>query len=128
MLPLDADTPVNTRLYGKGQNNRPSPSSGLAVTAPVLVNSYDAGDDVDVRWDWPSNQLTSAGAGLQGAGVAITEPPFTVDFVLEIRNAAGNFVERTELLTTNSFTYTKRKHRGRPRSGAADLPSLGVYS
>lgn len=106
ILPLDADTPVSTLLYGKGINLRPDMCSGLSVIAPDLVNAYTTAQDIGLRWSWPNAQSSTAGAGLQGAGVAVNFPAFDGDFFLEIRNVAGTVVERTESLSSNSYTYT----------------------
>jgi len=106
ILPLDADTPVSTLLYGKGSALRPDQCSGLAVVAPDLVAAYTNTQDIGLRWSWPNAQFPAAGAGLQGAGLAVNFPPFGGDFLLEIRNAGGTVVQRTESLALNSYTYT----------------------
>jgi len=105
ILPLSADLAVATTLYGKAAAGRPVPAGGLTVVTPDLVNVYQAGDDVGVRWDYGTPQSPAAGAGLQGAGNAVSFPPIDGDFVLEIRDAGGTVIERTEALTTNSYVY-----------------------
>ena len=119
VLPLDADTPVATVLYGKGRAGRPVPAGSLSVTLPDLVNAYQTSDDVTVRWNYGTPQSPAAGAGLQGAGTAIISlPPVEGDFQLEIRDAPGTTVLRTEFPTTNTFTYTNvnilADHSGEP--------------
>lgn len=119
ILPLDADTPVATVLYGKGYAGRPVPAAALTVIAPDLVSAYQTGDDVEVRWAYGTPQSPAAGAGLQGAGTAIVAlPPPDEDFQLEVRDAPGTTVLRTEFPTTNSFAYTNANintdHGGEP--------------
>lgn len=107
ILPLDADIPVATTLYGSGLAGRPVPASGLAVVAPDLVNAYTSGDDIDFAWAYATPQTPSAGAGLQPAGDAIaSDPPPDGDFVLEIRDITGVTIHRTETRATADYTYT----------------------
>jgi len=119
VLPLDADMPVGAELYGRALSGRPVLVGALAVTAPQLVNAYQTGDDVTVRWDYGTPQQQSAAAGLQGAGTAITGVPSPdEDFVLEVRDAPGTTLLRTENPATNTFTYTNvnilADHAGEP--------------
>jgi len=72
-----------------------------------------------VRWDYGTPQQQSAAAGLQGAGTAITGVPSPdEDFVLEVRDAPGTTLLRTENPATNTFTYTNvnilADHAGEP--------------
>lgn len=107
ILPLAGDIPFSSILYGKAKAGRPVPAAMLTVTAPDLVNVYETGDDVSFHWGFGTPQSPAAGAGLQGAGVAIISTPSPdEDFVLEIRDITGTIVKRTEILTTNTFTYT----------------------
>lgn len=119
VLPLDADVPTGRTLYGTGIRGRPVLVGALAVIAPDLVNAYQTGDDVTVRWDFGTPQQQSAAAGFQGAGTAISGIPNPdEDFVLEVRDAPGTTLLRTENPATNSFTYTNANiltdHAGEP--------------
>lgn len=119
ILPLAADAPFSSILYGKAKAGRPVPAAMLTVTAPDLVNVYETGDDVSFHWGFGTPQSPAAGAGLQGAGVAIVSLPSPdEDFVLEVRDITGITIKRTEILTTNIFTYTNANivadHGGEP--------------
>ena len=107
ILPLDADPAVAVTIQGKGRTAPPVPAGGLAITAPTLINVYQTGDDASFRWDYSVPQLQGVGAGHSPAGNAIpTAPSPDQDFILEIRDVTGVTVERTETLTSASYTYT----------------------
>lgn len=106
ILPLDADSAVSKTLHGKGVTAAPVPAGALAVISPNLINVYQTGDDVGVRWDWGTPQSQRAGAGLFPAGnLILSYPDPEGDFQLEIRDVTGVTVHRTENPTTNAYTY-----------------------
>ena len=107
-LPIDAVTENDIIVRGRGQSFRPVPAGALAVTSPWLINAYQTGDDLDFRWDFGTPQQQTFAAGMQPAGTALAGvPPLPdEDFQIEIRNAAGTVVQRTEFQILNTFTIT----------------------
>ena len=106
ILPLDADSAVSKTLHGKGITAPPVPAGALAVISPNLINVYQTGDDVGVRWDWGTPQTLQGGAGTFPAGQQVLSYPAPDgDFQLEIRDVTGVTVHRTENPATNAYTY-----------------------
>lgn len=98
-----ADVPaLSAGLYGKGV--RPPPIAGLRVTAPTQSPSYSTGDDVTVKWDYPTPRTPGTGAGFNNAGVAVGQTSPEGPFLLEILTIA-DVVKRTESLTNPTYTY-----------------------
>lgn len=94
-------------VYGLGVV--PEPPVNLRTTAPVPCNPvYHTGDDITVVWDWFTQAPGSAysGAGLCNAGTPAGVGTLLGEFFLQIENSAGTVVGRTEVLNTNSYTYT----------------------
>lgn len=103
---------VEIDLYGKG--TRPPACAGLRVTAPELVNAYGTGDDVTVKWNYPSPQASGSSAGLQAAGQAVGDVDPEGEFLVEFQSAAGGTLH-TDTVSSPTITYTNAEivsHQG----------------
>lgn len=103
-IALTLVTPNSVVLHGKGIV--PMDCIALHVTAPALaVPAYATGQDASFKWGYRSTVLPKTGAGMQGAGVSIGTSPVEGQYTIEFLTT-GDVLKRTEVQTTNTYTYT----------------------
>lgn len=111
VVPLSSVTVEGIDLYGKGV--RPVPVEEirfdtLSDPAGVSTRSWvgTGSTDLVVTWGYFTPQSTGTGAGFAGAGVPQAPADPEGSFLVEILDS-GDVVQRSDFVSTNSFTYTE---------------------
>jgi len=102
---INESVATTASLAMQGSGYRPMSPENLNSSDNLL--SWDAGNDLDLKWSFRNASEKASGAGFQAAGTAIQPVLPEGTFTLRIYDSTGTTLKRTvSSLDDNSYTYS----------------------